>query len=95
MKIIGLILILTFLIFSCKKEVNSRKMTVIKNCTGLYLEFKDENFKVCNRELLDNFENNEKVRASFKILSECQIPSPFVCEMFFDFKEDVEVTSIK
>ncbi len=73
-----------------------KEMTVIKNCTGTYLKYKDDNYKVCNSELLDSFLPNHPVTASFnKIKERKNFEDQIVCEMAFEFKSVIEVTSIK
>ena len=81
---------------SCKKKVLNEEMTVIKNCTGTYLVFKEKNYKVCNTNQTDSFQDKETVSASFKKLKECKgLEDKIICALAFQFEDIIEVTYIE
>jgi major membrane immunogen (membrane-anchored lipoprotein) len=95
MKILILILIIiTASIFSSCSKTNNKKMTVIKDCTGTYLEYNDKDYHVCNNEITDSFENGTKVRASFTNIANCLEIDETLCEMLHKNEGWIKVTEI-
>lgn len=86
--------ILALMFMSCSK-VNNRNMVVIKDCTGTYLQFKGDDFQVCNAEKVENYENGTEVIASFKKINDCSDHNEFICELYHINKGWIIVTKIK
>ena len=82
--------------FSCKKATNANA-TVVKNCTGVYLQINTSNYKVCNKEILNNYEGGEKVNASFRIANDntCKAKDDVICMMAFPFKDWVVIIKVE
>ncbi len=71
-------------------------MTVIKNCTGTYLRFKDKNYKVCNTDITDSYNNSDEVNASFKKIEDCKaFEDLIICALAFEFEDIIDVTKIE
>jgi hypothetical protein len=82
-----------FTLTSCKKET-TRKMTVIKDCTGSYLRIDGKDYNVCNYAMLEPFPNNATVTASYKRISGCT-NDRIVCMMFHENEGWIEVVAIR
>lgn len=68
------------------------EVVVVKNCTGTYIQFKGQDYKVCNNEMLANFKNESKIRITFKDSKQCEIPKDTaICMMYHPFIDYVEV----
>ncbi|MCI5059379.1 MAG: hypothetical protein MRY83_24920 [Flavobacteriales bacterium] len=94
MKKIVVIVTLTIGMFGCSKKRNT-DAKVIRNCTGIYLNVDNKNYKVCNRDILQNYENEEPLTATFKKAEDCDLQSELVCFMHFDFEHYIEIKDIK
>jgi len=71
-------------------------MTVIKDCTGSYLKFNDNDYHICNFEILDEFESETEVEASFNKIESCtNIDSLVVCLMYHENEGLINVTKIE
>lgn len=83
----------------CKKNeglTGSGKMTVIKNCTGVYLGQNGKNYKVCNVEMLARYEHGAEVTAGFGKLASCKPEDDkIICMMAFPYETYVQVAYIK
>lgn len=88
------VLFLIVSVSSCKKKIN-KDVTVIRDCTGTYLEFKDQDYKVCNWDKVEDYGDGDKVQASFKKIDSCDDPNTFNCEMYHEYKSWIKVTKIK
>lgn len=97
MKKTALILALLFLslsISSCNKI--SSEMTVVKNCTGVYLKNNNNSYRVCNYNLLDDYQDGDKINITVKKTESCIEESPFnICYLNYPSKGVVEILNIK
>ena len=83
------------ILMSCNPDVE--KMTVIKDCTGVYLRSTSgSDYKVCNEEDLSGFANGEVIKVEYDNLEECfgLLDDPS-CTIEHSFSSKVEVTDIK
>jgi hypothetical protein len=91
------ILVLTVVAFttfiSCSK-MNNKNVTVIKDCTGSYLRFNDEDYQICNIEIVANYDNGSKVESSFKKIDNCEL-NYVVCLMAHKSEGLINVTKIE
>lgn len=89
-----LALIICLTIVSCKKT--NQDATVTKDCTGTYLTIDSKDFKVCNEEILEAYDEGTKIKASFKKLKECQaLEDKVTCELYHEYKYWIEIKSLK
>jgi hypothetical protein len=81
---------------ACKKE-NKVSMTVVRDCTGTYLQKDGKDYHVCNLEKVKNFDDGTKVTASYKRLKECKGSGidQIVCLMYHQNEGWIEVIDIK
>ncbi|GAB3430871.1 hypothetical protein [Niabella aquatica] len=96
------IYILAFImLLSCQKNkpVNipdiEGKMKVIKNCAGYYLLHNTTNYKVCNRELLNNYNDGDIITVSLRKTKDCSYYPYTECAMAFGYSSWVEILSVK
>jgi len=52
-------------------KVENVKMKVVVNCSGYYLQYNNEDYRVCNYDLLKDFKVGEWVIGSMSQLNEC------------------------
>ena len=90
------IAVLLLSIFSCTK-IKNEDMTVIKDCTGVYLRFNNRDYHVCNTEKVSSFENNAEVKATFKKINTCTgtASEATVCHMLHENEGWIEVEKIE
>jgi len=69
-------------------------MTVIKDCSGTYLRFLDEDYQVCNTEKTDDFEENSIVTVSYRKIDECKALEGPVCMLYHENEGLIKITSI-
>jgi hypothetical protein len=81
---------------ACQKE-NKVNMTVVRDCTGTYLQKDGKDYQVCNLEKVKNFDDGTKVTASYKRLKERKGSGidQIVCLMYHQSEGWIEVTAIK
>jgi hypothetical protein len=68
-KLICIVSALILMAFSCRKE--PEQMTVLRDCTGVYLRLDNKDYHVCNPEKVSSFPDGAVVTASFKRVNEC------------------------
>jgi hypothetical protein len=87
------LLLLSSTLTSCDKE--KVKMTIVKDCTGVYLRDNSRDYYVCNDEILGSYSAGDKIKVSFDELEECfGILEPVSCEMAHLYESKIEVTEI-
>ncbi|HEX7366110.1 MAG TPA: hypothetical protein VF273_03385 [Pelobium sp.] len=72
-------------VYACKKdEVEAANATVIKDCTGNYLRVNEQDFLICNAEVVALFGNGATVVASFEKVNTCNGSgaNSVVCAMY-------------
>ncbi len=81
----AIILILGFLLSSeaCSTKPETKIARVTRDCTGTYLQMdKGKDLYVCNREVLKDFKEQEKVNVAFDKIDKCASDTGMVCMMF-------------
>lgn len=93
-RVLFILVILVGIASSCSKW--SKKMEVIRDCTGVYLKLDSKEYKVCNESKLDNVATGEKIKVDYDVLTECfgLIEQP-VCMMYHEYEDLIEVVRIK
>ncbi len=96
MKKIAFIFTLSFALIGIQSCDKSKvKMTIVKDCTGVYLQNGGRDYFVCNDDLLENYSAGTKIKVSYDVLEECfGILEPVSCEMAHLFESKIEVTAI-
>ena len=96
MKKISFILLCFIFSFSACSKVNNREMIVVKDCTGSYLRFNENDYKICNIETVSDIEGGTIVTASFKEINACTNPAASgLCELYHKNEGWVIVTKIE
>ncbi|SFT53497.1 hypothetical protein SAMN05216474_1145 [Lishizhenia tianjinensis] len=90
MKYLTLLFTLPFL-FACSKQED---MQLIKDCTGTYLRKNKKDLKVCNDEILTNYEENELITVVYERVEDCAPQQGFVCELYHEHEGYIVVESI-
>ncbi len=89
-----LLLLISLSIYSCKKTSN--RMTVVKNCTGIYVAKHGNSYRVCNYNLLEDYQDGDKINITIKKIKHCSIKYPFSnCMLVYPSKGVVEIIKIK
>jgi hypothetical protein len=92
-KILFILSLTTILFISCKKEKNIIA-TVIKDCSGYYLQVEEKYYLVCNREILKDYNDGQEVVLSFNKINSCN--NNYISCMMFSHKNEswVEIKKI-
>ncbi len=79
---------------SCGKTTNA---TVVRDCTGVYLNFDGKDYRVCNIEKISNYKHGQEIKASYKKLSSCDgtANDQPVCFMLHEYESWIEITKVK
>jgi len=59
------LLILIIILPSCNRKY-SQSASIVRDCTGTYLRWKDADYYVVNDETTDKFDDAEEVKVTFK-----------------------------
>lgn len=95
MKTILVIFLMALISFgACKKSANTVDAIVIRDCTGVYLQMNGEDYFVCNYKKLNKFEDGEKVKAEYTMVSSCN-SDQVVCMMFHASAGTIDVSTIE
>lgn len=65
-----MLLVLFLILFSCKKD-SYTNASVVKVCGITFLRILDKDYKVCNTDKINSFDNNQKVLANFQLIKDC------------------------
>ena len=86
---------LAFSLSSCKK-VKNQSAIVSKSCAGLYIIIDSKNYEVCNNDILDSFNSNDKVLVDYKKIKKCENPNYIAgtCYILIDFEDLIEIKEI-
>lgn len=95
-KILLLIAILGLTQVSCKKE-KFVQAAIARDCTGTYLRIGGKDYRVCNLDMTDKFENGQPINVTFTKMKECNNVGTFppVCDMYHPYEAWAEVFEIE
>lgn len=75
-----------------EQETYSSEVKIVRNCTGTYIRFKEQDYKVFNQEILSDFDNNEKATLTFKDSYPYKLPKETaICAMYHPFMSTVSI----
>lgn len=88
--------IMMFPLVACKK-IKHQEVTVVRDCTGVYLRMNNKDYHVCNTEAVESFANGTKVNATFRQISQCNgsAKDDIVCMMLHENEGWIEVVKVK
>ncbi len=74
---------------------DSQKQTaiVIKNCTGSYLRFQENDFKICNPEIIESQQEGEVITVKLRYIDQCT--DDYACNLHYPFEGWVEILEIE
>ncbi|MES2557524.1 MAG: hypothetical protein V4604_15320 [Bacteroidota bacterium] len=94
-KSLVLLLVICFSSHFTEAQSRYRKATIIRNCTGTYLQFGKKSYMVCNSEKLASFESNQRLKVKTHKVTLCPAPEGEICMLYYEYKGAVEITGIK
>jgi len=77
---------------SCSKE-SDNNATVVRDCTGTYLEIDGDDYYVCNAGEIAQYDDGAKLDINYKSVPECGLTG--TCLLYHPKKGDIEVTDVK
>jgi len=81
---------------SCIRCVKMKYVTVVKDCTGVYLRDQQKDYRVCNHEMLDGYNNGASVQAQYKTIGSCPtLDTGAVCAMYHASEGLIEIYSVE
>ncbi len=81
-----------------KPDTSSKRgATVIKDCTGTYVKFDNNNadYLVCNSSILNSFQNGARVSVYYRGVGKCSTTIEPKCKMYHENKGSVEILSVE
>lgn len=68
---------------------------VVRDCTGTYLRVNGKDYHVCNKEMIKDFAEGQKIDVRFKKIKECDETPEMVCMMYHENEGWVEIVKVK
>jgi hypothetical protein len=76
--------------------ITSQKMKVVRDCSGTYLQYNNDDYRVANRDVLTKYNDGDWIVASFYTLSEYNgNPDEVVCALYHENKGWVKAYDIQ
>ena len=83
------------LTFSCASIKTTGNALVVKDCTGTYLRIEGKDYLVCNSDMLKNYTEGSKVRASFSKVKDCpEFNGKVACMMYHENEGTIRIQSL-
>jgi hypothetical protein len=81
---------------ACCKKTTNKPVKIVRDCTGTYLRYNNEDYHICNTEKTDAFANGLLVTASFTRIDACTgtAQNAIVCEMLHPSVDWITVSDI-
>lgn len=77
------------------KKTYKEKVIVIRDCSGTYIRFNGNDFKVCNDAVLESFENKSEVQLFFTDVNLCEVEENVAtCMLYHGFMGSVHIENI-
>ena len=96
MKTIKIISFLAVILFfsSCEKDIFGN-IEVVHNCTGSYLKIDGNNYLICNKDIVDNYEDGDIVSAEVDYITWNDCNNTWAaCFMAFEHEGVIQVKTI-
>lgn len=74
-------------------DSHTQTAIVIKNCTGNYLRYEDNDFKICNQDIIASHPEGDVVIVSIRYNDQCS--DDFACNLHYPFAGWVEILEIE
>lgn len=83
------------LMTSCSVSTVKSTATVIKDCTGTYLRINNEDYQVCNADILKDHQEGSTVSATYRKVQKCpELKGRVVCAMYHEKAGNIRIQSI-
>lgn len=83
------------LMTSCSVSNVKSIATVIKDCTGTYLRIDNEDYLVCNADILKDHQEGSTVSATYRKVQKCpELDGRMVCAMYHEKAGNIRIQSI-
>ncbi len=94
MKTFFTFLIILVIAAACAK---TKTATVVRDCTGVYLNMNGKDYRVCNIEKISNYKHGQEITVSYKLVSSCDgtANDQPVCFMLHEYESWIEVKKVK
>lgn len=79
---------------ACKKE-KIKNVTIIKDCSGVYIQKNNEDYLVCNDDLLENYNTGDELNVTYKKIDNCNFENKFFCMMVHAHEGVVEILEVR
>jgi len=91
--IFSIVVIIIFTFISCSKD-DYKEGKIIKNCTGSYLNINDNEYLICNSEVVVNFNNDTEVMVDYNLIDKCENYQGTICMMVYSHNGTVSINEI-
>lgn len=89
-----LYILLIFGSVSCTKR--NVETVISRDCTGTYVTVGNYDYKVCNIEITDAFEDGKEVEIDYRKVNKCSdLEGTVRCEMLHKFKAYIKIKTLK
>jgi len=92
-KIFSIVVIIIFTFISCSKD-DYKEGKIIKNCTGSYLNINDNEYLICNSEVVVDFNNDTEVLVDYNLIDNCENNHGTICEMAYSHNGTISINEI-
>lgn len=83
------------LMTSCSVSNVKSTATVIKDCTGTYLRIDNDDYQVCNADILKDHQEGSTVSATYRKVQKCpELNGRMVCAMYHEKAGNIRIQSI-
>ena len=83
----------SLVVTSCQKH--TRNATVVRDCTGTYIQLGIKEHLVVNPETLASFSDDAEIRVEYEKASQSDVDNGIVCELYHPFDDYVRVIEVK
>jgi len=95
MKNTFIILVLAVLALACTRK-NGVEASITRDCTGTYIRIQDKDYLVCNINAVAEYNEGEKVKVSYKVVTDCpEREGLMVCMMYHENEGMVRILKVK
>ena len=81
----------------CVAPAHTERVTVVKDCTGVYIRSNEKDFKVCNYEILNPYSDGSVLKVNYNGLESCPATTDSVatCLMLHPTEGKVHVNKVE
>jgi hypothetical protein len=95
MKNTFIIVVLAIIVLACTKK-SGVEASITRDCTGTYVRIQDKDYLVCNSNSVAEYNEGEKVKVSYKMVTDCpEKEGLMVCMMYHQNEGMVRILKVK